>query len=357
MLLAVLPSVAFAAEDTEKQVRFITDIEGLWGIDFSGVIQDEITINKGKIVLDNPGDTDEDREGILDFVEIDENGVARFFSMANDGEKVYDYIPLGIYTWEAELRAVNGNLFDDVASYVFSLKDVYESLGAETFWVDNHPLVKVTKKDGDVVKEMEFCFAPAESSILPLTVDMDKEIGLTAYLYGGIQCTFTLVPVKYDNGVLTVSVRNKDGSEGAALHEGVVVADGVNYGSFYSFDFVVPHGLFRYKNMVSEGFWTSEYTNSEIWGIPVQEIVNIRMPKMLMRIAEVVYKAVPTSMYTLFLLTLIPVIYPFPITRVYRAVRKSFAAYGIDLGEMAKDSILSGRLKDAIADMLQNLFN
>lgn len=361
MLLDVLPVAAFAAEPAEKQVRFIVGVDDLLGIDFSGLIRDKSTISKGKIVLDNPGDTDEDWEGVWNFVEIDEAGVARFFYWTDDGEKVYSSIPLGVYNWEAEVRAVNGYLFDDVASYSFSLEDVYASSGMETFWVDNHPLVEVTKCDGDIVREMEFNFAPTDDAyddrdILPLTVDMDKEITLTVYLIGSIQCTYSLVPVRYDGkGTLTVSVRNSDGSEGVALHH-AEIRSGDAYVKLYSFDFAVPHGLFRYKNMVSEGFWTTEYTDIELWGMPVWTIVDIHMPNLLVRFAEAIQKLIPSSMRKLFYMALIPVVFPFPITRIYRALRNSFAAYGLDLDTMAKDAIRSGRLMQAIAGMWMDLF-
>ena len=114
MLLSVIPFAVSAAEETEQKVQFITSIDELWGIDFSAVIRDKTTINKGRIVLDNKGDTDTASEAVWFDVEIDENGEASFLWYDEDGEKNITYIPLGIYDWEVEIRAVNGNLFDDV---------------------------------------------------------------------------------------------------------------------------------------------------------------------------------------------------------------------------------------------------
>ena len=359
MLFSVLPLAAFAADSAEQQVRFIVGVDEIIGIDFSGMIRDTSTINKGKIVLDNPGDTDEEWDGIWDFVEIDEDGVALFFYWTDDGEKAYDSIPLGIYHWEAEVRAVDGYLFDDVASYVFTTEDVYDNSDEETFWVSNHPMIEVTKCDGDVVQEMEFNFAPMDADdnrkILPLSVDMEKEITLTVHLLGSLQCKYSLVPVQYDGqGTLTVSVRNSDGSEGVALHH-AEIRSGDDYIKYYSFDFLVPYGLFRYRDMESEGFWTTEYTDIELRGMPVWTIVDIHMPNLLTRVAEAIQKLIPSSMRTLFYMALIPLLFPFPITRLYRAFRSSFAAYGIDLDAMVKEAIRSGRLMEVLADYLKTL--
>ena len=212
-----------------------------------------------------------------------------------------------------------------------------------------------TKCDGDLVKEIEFCFAPADGALLPLTVDMEKEIDLWVSLGSMCICTYTLVPIKYDEGTLTVSVRNTDGSEGVALHEAKVYAEGYS-SSLYNFSFLVPYGLFRYNDMVSEGFFTTNYTDDEIWNMPVQTIMNIRVPKLVEKILNTVYKYVPSSLKHLFALTLIPVVFPFPITRLYRAIRTSFAAYGYDLDAMAKEAIRSGEIKDVIVDWIKGIF-
>ena len=360
MIVSVLPFAAFAAEPAKKQVRFIVDDDLIWGIDFSDVIRDKTTVNKGKIVLDNPGDTDTEWSGIWDYVEFDEDCVAHFFYYS-DGEKVYDCLYLGVYNWTAEVRAVDGYLFDDAASYSFSIEDVYESLDAETFRLGHYPLVEVTKTDGDVVKEMEFCFAPTDGeddcALLPLTVDMNKEIEMTVNLLGTLQSTFSLVPVKYDGkGTLTVSVRDHDGSEGVALHFAEIRV-GENYRKFYSFEFYVPQGLFRYKNLESEGFVTDNYTDLEIWNMPIWSIVNVQVPNWLVKIGDAILKFIPAPVRALFNLLAVFVVYPFPFSRIYRAARNSFAAYGIDLDAIAKESIFSGRFFAGIGTVLKNLFN
>ncbi|MBQ7546012.1 MAG: hypothetical protein IJT41_03480 [Clostridia bacterium] len=351
MLLSVLPFAAFAAQPEEKQVRFLVNGDEFWGIDFSDVIRDKATINKGKVALYDLDETNEDTEAIWDFVEIDDTGIARFFYWV-DSEKIYDWISLGIYDRTVELRAENGNLFDDVASYSFSIEDVYESIGTETFWVNNyHPIVEVTKCDGDLVKEMEFCFAICDANLLPLTVDMDKEIELTAYFSGTSLCTYRLIPVRYDgNGTLTVCVRNTDGSEGAPLHNAEIFASEAaqSYSqTLYSFSFWFQHGLFRYKDMVSEGFGTEFYTDSDVRSLPVQTIVSLRVPTW-MGIAGTALKIIPASMHPLFYAALIPVIYPFPVTRIYRALKKSLAAYGMDTHAVIREAILSGRFVNVI---------
>ena len=356
MLLSIIPFAVSAADDSDKQVKFITNVDGIQEIDFSAVIRDKATINKGRIVLDNKGDTDTDPEAVWFDVEIDETGLARFFWNDETGEKYYTYIPLSIYDWEVEIRAVYGNLFDDVESYSFSVTDVYTSTGTETFWASNHPLVEVTKCDGDLVKEMEFCFAPADGPLLPLTVDMEKEIDLTVSFRNTEIRTYTLVPVKYDGeGTLTVSVRNTDGSEGVALHDAKFYI-GERSLSLYSFSFLVPHGLFRYNDMESEGFFTTDYTEDEIWNMPVQTVMNIQTSERTEKILDTVLKFIPSTLRYLYALMLIPVLFPFPVTRLYRAIRTSLAAYGYDLDGMVKDAVRSGKVKDVLVSFLRNLF-
>ena len=362
MLLTVIPFGASAAEDTGSNIRFIVEGNCLWAIDFSGMIRDLASVNKGEIKLhrtDDPTLTEE--YTFWDYVEFDEKGVAWFYHDADTKEENKAYIFLSDVNWEMTLLPKEGNLFDDVAAYSFTSLDVYKSLGEGTTFTLTCPDIEATKIEGGLVKQLELDFWFEDDNYpsipyLPVTVDMDKEITLTVSIMETIEADYTLVPIAYDdNGKLTVSVHNSDGTEGVALINARMGTDDI-YRNVNAFSVFIPEGLFR---IIDTDVVSCEIESGFMYGIrnlPEKNIFRVNTSNPILRIAAGIYTRITSEpLRKLFILAIFPLIVPFPVIRILRAVLDVFRSNGITIRSLTGDNIRVRSMEDVLSEVLRGL--
>ena len=208
MLAGVMPLAAFAAGAAKPAVRFILKDGALEALDFSDLIQDADTINIGLLELINVNDsTDEDSTGFVRWAQFDkaEPGRAVIGAIAPSGDFVSVPLTLGAYNYTYSLRPKTGKLYDDVASYSFTVKNVYDSTKAKLsiMSLQEQPTAAVTKITGKLVKEITFDFNKENADFLPDTVDLDRVITLGVF-FSGVERTYTVQPIRFEDSVLTV---------------------------------------------------------------------------------------------------------------------------------------------------------
>ncbi|MBQ7541790.1 MAG: hypothetical protein IJT44_05815 [Clostridia bacterium] len=270
LMLSVIPFPAFAAKEARPAVRFITKEDRLLAVDFSGMIRDRATITEKTMTVTFSGVGE---SGWCCLAEFDDEGFVCFGYPTVDAAFAPDAIYLGALDYSYTLYAEGGKLFDDVASYTFSVRDIFDRMKNDLEIMHlPYPTVTVSKADGGLVKELTLDFG---ADFLPDSVDTEKAITLTAR-YDEVKCTFTAKPVRFADGVLTVRLFDANGQEGVALHNlKVIAADGApDYQYIWTFTFDFPCGMFRYGNangsLISNVDETLYYFADEIENIPIR---------------------------------------------------------------------------------------
>lgn len=344
-------TVSVSAEDAQQtQSRFVMDEDGLLAIDLSDQIQDVTTINDGVLWVNN-GDEDywsearfdSEQPGLVHFGWFD--GELNEFNMNSFG--------IGGYNFTYTLYAEEGNLYDDVPSYSFTTKDVFDSVSEYTTFYLWYPDVAVAKKDGDLVKELTLNFNPewtGTDDFLMNTVDMDQEITMTAHLFG-YTVAYRAVPVDFKEGALTVALYDGD-KAGVAMH-GLQYTIGTETYSMteYNFTFLIPEGMFRYNDTVVNGEAEYWFWPPEIEGLPNRSVFQV--PEWLRRLGSklIINEALGNILFKVLRIPLTLILFPV----FYRAIKKSFAAYGLDLNAQFREELRDGGWKILLKNLFSNM--
>ena len=326
-------TVCASAQDVTEQPTSRFRVSGarltvsrLTAIDLSDQIRDLSTINTGTLII-------EDEEPCLwATAEFDpqQPGVVLLGGRNEEGDFYTSDIELTSINYTFTLSAAEGYLYDDVASYSFTVQDILDDQsGTEQTLRLVRADIAVGEKDGDLVKTLTMNFNPewTHSVLLPCTVDLDKEINLTVQLFSST-FSFRAVPVSFRDGVLTVALYNGD-QAGVALH-GLVAS--VNEDTDYfsndcSFGFYIPNDMFRFGENYSVGAQERWYSSDEIEGLPLRSVYNLRLPEWLLRLNAKLGDH--DLLYAVIQELLIPLFLP----RFVRMILKSCKDYGIDFGE------------------------
>ena len=164
--LFILPAAADDAPVPTAQPVFLTEDDRLVGVDFSGVIGDESTINTDLLLLFCGAD-------IIYSAQFDpaQKGVVLFGNCCDEVGFVAEPIRTYGVDLAFDLRpAANGeNLFDDVDSFRFTAQDAFKNVEKADF-LPKYPTAKVTAAEGETVTEMELCFKTGASD-RPMLLD------------------------------------------------------------------------------------------------------------------------------------------------------------------------------------------
>lgn len=300
-LTSLFIASATAADGVEANVEpdFVMQGSSLYGIDFSGVIRDAATINTGLLVVKS----DNDYNYWYAQFDAQQPGVAVFGAPRQDGS--FKYEPLRAKTLDFAFRLIpentEENLFDDVDSFAFAMHDLLDNV-TEAALTALNPTIKVTKADGEQVKEMTLDFSPAQPNMPMLLdrVDLGKMLTFYVYLNDIIPVTeVTLQPTAYDaeTSVLTVSVRDGDGREGALLFDCGLMIDGYPL-SVYYYRLQVPGGLLsssRNEEIRNESCIYTGTTLQKIEGMPFRIGAEIKIPSWMVSFFDKVTGPEPTN--------------------------------------------------------------
>ena len=351
MLLGVVPFAAFATDDTAPAARFILKECMLEAVDLSAFIESDATINKGLLKLVNytlaeAAEAENDQNRSYAKFDPQEPGVFYVGFLADDDVFEADPLSLEAYNYTFTVQALTGNLYDDVKTFSFTVKDVFDGISGEQQIMQlPSPKASVSKLDGNQVKEIAFDFRSDVADFLPNTVDLSKVITLAVRSFG-VEFYVTAMPVRYANGILTTLLLDEDGKEGVPLHNLEIASiDGNSAGYAWTFTFSFPSGILCYNDQLSSQQVSFRFFGESIEGIPIQTALNIKLPRWLKKLDN---KPSISDRTATFLVTImIPFIAPFPISRMMTAIRKSLSTYGLD-----SDQDLRAALRGSLREFL-----
>lgn len=243
MLICLLMNPASAADGAGAAGPvFILFRDQLMGVDLSGVICDVATINTDILKL-----VDADGNVARACFDPEKPGVVKFGG--GDDRSFYDYTirTYGVnYTFSLYPPEEGEVLYDDVASYTFSMRDVFDTTDTTEIELCK-PTVTVTECEGETVRTMtlDFSFAQTSAPMFLDSVDLSQTLPFSVRYAADTLAEITLQPTAYDaeTGVLTVSVRDGKGQEGVQLHDLISLANGTVMPE-YRYCLTIPGGFF-----------------------------------------------------------------------------------------------------------------
>ncbi len=350
-------TVSAAAEDAAEQPasRFLTDRYGLYAIDLSDKIRDFSTVNDGLLSLQN-----EER-----FIYMAAKFVPQYPGVVvlgwYDEDDGFTEEPMRFYgtDYTFTLSADEGNLFDDVASFSFTVKEVFDSAVDDMKVHLLFPSITVGEMDGDLVKTLIMNVRPdwTECDSLLESVDMTKEVKLTVDYYGA-RNDLRAVPVSFDrdSGDLTLALYNGD-QAGVALHYLNISFNDTDitlYGD-PDFDFLIPEGLFIFSgSVVNEEML---YDGATIENMPMLSVLDFHLSertlgflrkigssKLVQNLSQnaLVRKILASKVGRILLAGPVLMFISPLLFRLIRVVRKSYIMYGFDFDALLREELRSG---------------
>lgn len=349
MTITTLSISVCAEAGQQTKSRFDLDDSGqLYSIDLSDQIHDLSTVNTGVLFLELDNHAGETC-AIFDPIHP---GVVHFGWFEEDGS--FDESPLRIngVNYAYVLVAAEGNLYDDVSSFEFTVKDVLDEEPDGVTISLPWPSIAAAETDGDMVTKLTMDFTYwTEYGFLLDAVDMEQEIALTVILPDVRRAGYRAVPISYNDSVLTVNLY--DGNQvGAPLHGLTVSLNDVesHLTDYVLFEFSIPSGFFRYGDTdIQNANETMGYYPWGIKNIPSRNIINVHVPEHLVQLGRKMAKS--DTVYSIITKAVTILSFPFLLPQV----KASFDTYGANFNRLVFKDLYDGVWKYVVRGMLGHL--